>query len=858
MSEKYKIRRTWPEAVFSGSLIQQNHGESLDHGYYEWDLEGERPECEFQKLENKYGFYTLHITDGVIPIKENVPEKPRLRLKVKNTNPAELKRVKTDLKRVYDVQEITVNPIASGTGESNDRNFEIGDVTSTNYQTDLIADYVKRNFAVDDRLLSKIQKINQNLNQELDEKDLAKSIRWKPLEFKFSNMFSYGENNVIDFSKMGGIMGIFAENATGKSSLFGALCYCLFAKSPRTYKAQNVLNTNKDSFRCALKFKVGDQKYIIDRNAEKKTTGRVKESVDFYEVLTNGEKKSLNARSKRKTDQKIRRYVGEYDEFILTTLSVQDNNTVFIDKSQSERKDVLAQFIGIDVFDELYKLAKSKSRDLKGIIKEFENKDLSSKAAEAERSYKEYKGRYQDLKEEKKTLNEEKSEKMDEILQLNKKLKNVPEEDLDVNHLKEKRKKVTREIDDKQEDYEHKKIKRKEKQQAKIGLESLVKKVDRDELKEKYETYKEKEGALRDVKNEISLVENNLDKNKSSYDHLKNHSEFDPECEYCVERNKRDAEKLEDLEEKIKKDEEKLESLKEKKSSLEAFFEDNDTKKKWSKYQDIKERLEEHESYISQKEYEISKIENDLQSLESELEEINENIELYHEIKDKLEHNEDVQEEIQIMENEVSQLENQINELDSEMKSVHGNIKVQESRKETINEKIERFQEISERYEAYDCYLSAVKRDGIPYELIEKSLPEIEEEINNILSQIVNFSIMFETDGKNINGWMVSGEDSIVPLNNASGMEGFVSSLAIRVALTNISNLPRSNFLAIDEGFGVLDAEKRNSLMTVFDYFKTSFSFVLFVTHLDSLRDIADDILEVRKEGEFSSVKYDL
>jgi len=210
------------------------------------------------------------------------------------------------------------------------------------------------------------------------------------------------------------------------------------------------------------------------------------------------------------------------------------------------------------------------------------------------------------------------------------------------------------------------------------------------------------------------------------------------------------------------------------------------------------------------------------------------------------------------MENEVSQLENQINELDSEMKSVHGNIKVQESRKETINEKIERFQEISERYEAYDCYLSAVKRDGIPYELIEKSLPEIEEEINNILSQIVNFSIMFETDGKNINGWMVSGEDSIVPLNNASGMEGFVSSLAIRVALTNISNLPRSNFLAIDEGFGVLDAEKRNSLMTVFDYFKTSFSFVLFVTHLDSLRDVADDILEVRKEGEFSSVNYDL
>lgn len=857
MSKKYKIQRTWPEAVFSGSLIQQNHGESLDHGYYEWDLTGDRPECEFEILNNEYGFYTLHINDGVIPIRENVPEKPRLRLKVKNTNPAELKRVKTDLKRVYDVQEITVNRLASSTKDSGDRNFELGDVTSTNYQTDLIADYVKRNFAVDDRLLSKIQTINQKLNQELDEKDLAKSLRWEPLEFRFSNMFSYGEDNVIDFSKMGGIMGIFAENATGKSSLFGALCYCLYAKSPRTYKSQNVLNTSKESFRCALKFKVGDQKYIIDRSAEKKTAGRVAESVDFYEIQDNGEKKSLNAKSKRKTDQKIRRYVGEYDEFILTTLSVQDNNTVFIDKSQSERKDVLAQFIGIDVFDELYKLAKDKSRDLKGIIKEFENEDLSSKAAKAERSYKEYKARYQELKEEKKTLSEEKSEKMDEILQLNKKLKDVPEENLDLEHLKEKKKEVTQKIDEKQEDYEYKKIKRKEKQQAKVGLESLVNKVDESELKQKFETYKEKQNALRDVESEISLVENNLDKNKSSYDHLKNHSEFDPDCEYCVERNKRDAEKLGDLEEKIKGDEEGLESLKEKRGDLKDFFENNDTEKKWNKYQDIKERLEEHESYISQKEYEISKIENALQGLESRLEEINEDIELYHEIKDRLKHNEDVQEEIQEMENKVSHLENEIDELDSEMKNVHGDIKVQESRKETINEKIERFQEISERYEAYDCYLSAVKRDGIPYELIEKSLPEIEEEINNILSQIVNFSIVFETDGKNINGWMVSGEDNIVPLNNASGMEGFVSSLAIRVALTNISNLPRSNFLAIDEGFGVLDAEKRNSLRMVFDYFKTSFSFVLFVTHLDSLRDIADDILEVRKKDEFSSVKYD-
>ena len=40
------------------------------------------------------------------------------------------------------------------------------------------------------------------------------------------------------------------------------------------------------------------------------------------------------------------------------------------------------------------------------------------------------------------------------------------------------------------------------------------------------------------------------------------------------------------------------------------------------------------------------------------------------------------------------------------------------------------------------------------------------------------------------------------PLELSSGMERFISSLAIRVGLMNVSNLPRTNFLAIDEGWG--------------------------------------------------------
>ena len=44
----------------------------------------------------------------------------------------------------------------------------------------------------------------------------------------------------------------------------------------------------------------------------------------------------------------------------------------------------------------------------------------------------------------------------------------------------------------------------------------------------------------------------------------------------------------------------------------------------------------------------------------------------------------------------------------------------------------------------------AIRRDGIPYEIIAETLPYLEEEINNTLSQMVEYEIEFDVDGKNI------------------------------------------------------------------------------------------------------------
>lgn len=59
--------------VYSGSLFQNNYGESVDgHGFVFWDVES--LEYEFVEIENRYGFYSLEVSsvDDVEANKEKV------------------------------------------------------------------------------------------------------------------------------------------------------------------------------------------------------------------------------------------------------------------------------------------------------------------------------------------------------------------------------------------------------------------------------------------------------------------------------------------------------------------------------------------------------------------------------------------------------------------------------------------------------------------------------------------------------------------------------------------------------------------------------------------------------------------
>ena len=227
----------------------------------------------------------------------------------------------------------------------------------------------------------------------------------------------------------------------------------------------------------------------------------------------------------------------------------------------------------------------------------------------------------------------------------------------------------------------------------------------------------------------------------------------------------------------------------------------------------------------------------------------------YYKNEKQIKKNKEIRDEIVDVRTDLDKVKQIIKNNNTDILSLNGKISALQNQKETIEDRINEVTQLEETHNLFEYYLNSLGRDGVSYELIQKALPMIEGEINNILGQIVDFGMQLEMDGKSINAFIVY-DDQKWGLEMCSGMERFISGLAIRIALINVCNLPRPNFLVIDEGFGTLDNENLQSLYMLFAYLKTQFEFVMIISHIDSMRDAVDTIVEIKKVNGFSNVKY--
>lgn len=861
--QEYNEKNGKPIIAYPSSLIQQNHGEMLEgHGYLLWDIEN-RTFKEFD-LHNDYGYLTIDIHKGKIPqwvydeIDTKLPKYPRLRLRFNETDATTTKECITEVNRLFKTTEVTVSRLDTMAQLRSNHNLNkniVGNTKDETFQNQLIRDYLDRRFLLDETTLDDIVEINKLTALKVDKSEETENILWIPKKLEFSNMFSYGEGNTVEFDNAKGIVGIFAPNASGKSSLFDILSFCIFDRTSRTSSSKNIMNNQSDKFYCKFEFEVDGIPYFIERigKANKQQTA-VKVDVNFWREV-DGIIEPLNGEQRRDTNKIIEKYLGKFDDFILTTLSLQGNNALFIDKSQSERKEVLSQLLGVDIFDKLYQIGSEDNKETSTLIRKFKQDDFPTKLVEIETNLVVYDDKLDLLKNEVEALRGELSSLNETANDIKSKMLDTGSFDYRIDDLEKDEKLLNAEIQSIDEtilDLNNRYSKLLELEDALVGL---LSQYDEDEITESIGELMNKSDRLRDIKNTIDKLGIKKASLVDKLQHLESHK-YNPNCEICLENSDSIIKSKEDIDKQLIKLENEISDCKILKGELEARIEELiPYKTKENEYKDLNSKYNKVDKDIYNIKSQISEAEKKKITAITNLEKTKNLIEEYYKNEEQIKINQTLKNQLRITSTEIKTVSSNIEIKNKEMMDVFKKHTTLESQKETIESRIKEVKELEEKNKLYEYYLNALGKDGVSLELIEKAIPMLEGEINNILSQIVEFGMELELDGKNINANLVYGEQKW-SLELCSGMERFISGLAIRIALINVSNLPRPNFLVIDEGFGTLDNENLTSLYMLFSYLKTQFDFVMIISHIDSMRDVVDALMEIKKEEGFSKVKF--
>ena len=846
------------KVTYAGSLVQQNFGETVDkHGFIVWDLDS----FDYEEIDiiNDYGYYTLDIDSGVVPIVNDMPKKPKLRVRLSNTDTVDTKKVITEIKMRYGVEDFTIIRTDSvGKRKTGNRlnKLDFEDARNVNHQNTYIREYIERMMPFTTSSdLDELESINRDINSRIVQEEIHRNIHWKPIKFTFSNMFSYGENNKIDFTKVGGLIGFFGPNAAGKSSVWDSISFCLFDRCSRAFKATHIMNNRKSEFECELHFQVNGIDFYIKRTARTINKGKnVKVDVQFWKE-EDGVVTSLNGTERRDTNNAIEQYVGKYEDFVLTALSLQGNNSIFIDKSQSERKDLLAQFMGLNIFDKLYETASDDIKEVAILIKNFKKTDFTTELAEKALEKQIKKSELRALEKQLSNKTFDVKDISDNILALAKLL--VPVDvNLDLEKLEKSSIDIKTNISYVESEEKAKKIKLNEYTDSILEISKSIEDAKIingqpiETVKKEWDILK---AQINNTKHRIELLEQSITANRKKLSHLAEH-EYDPNCEFCInnvfvkdaiETRKRVEEQLSEMEE--------LKTLFEELSSRAKLISNIDAQ--WDTLVNLKSNYQKLVVIKEKTIVELNRFETQTQLYNNQMEQVTENIKKYHDNEDTIKRNKDIELITTTLTGTKSEIESEIKIINKEIAKLNGHISSLDSFVEGIKYKMDEVKALEEKNRLYTYYLDAVKRDGVPYELISKAMPVIENEINNILAQVVDFSIVMDIDGKSINAKIVY-EDQEWPLEMCSGMEKFVSGLAIRVALINICNLPKANFLVIDEGFGTMDANNLSSLFMMMQYLKTQFDFIWMISHLEQMRDVVDGLIEIKKINGFSKIDY--
>ena len=840
---------------YAGSTVQQNHGETNDKGILIWDIKSKDDwEIEPVVLQNPKPFFTIPLTlRGRMPKKIDVPMNARLRLVSTNNLPLNvMKRAMDIAKHRFKPESISFLNRASGERgnvEEITDGLRSENLRDPKIQEELISEYLKDHQVPSDTL-EKVYELNRTYNKIIEEKEeVSRNVNWKLTKFEFDNLFNYGEDNVVNFGSLGGIVGIFGKNFSGKSSIIDAALYTLFnTTSKNERKNLNVINQNREIGKGTLTIECNNKIYTIERESEKyvkrlkgEETMEAKTDLNFevYDPVTE-ETTSLNGTTRNQTDANIRKHFGTIDDFMVSSLASQHGALAFIDEGSTRRKEIIAKFLDLEIFEKKFRMAKENSVEAKVLIKKHEDRSYDEEIEETRELL--------SRQIEKSETNQSNCTKLKAKIEATKtalmlvdeQISAIPAELIDIRNVREQQKSKSRMLVSLATTISEQNSLVRLKQVKLDTLNEIIDSVD-------IGSFIEDKTKIDTLTKKITSLNRNIAESNKKIKMLENH-EYDPDCRFCSENTfVKDAHKAAAYRE------ENIVVLEDKKTQLSSLKPEH-VKNSITRYESVTSELVVVEKELSELKLFREKNKNSQAKIELDLKDITNMIKEYDENKDAIENLEELMTARTNFSNQVTIMVGNLDACESDTLEVVKMLGSCEQKIETLEEQKKEHIDLQNSYAAYDLFMQAMHPNGIAYDVIKKKIPVINEEIAKVLANIVDFEIFFESSGNKFDIFIKHPLYNERPIEMASGAEKTMAAMAIRLSLLSVSSLPKGDLFILDEPGTALDEENMEGFIRILELIKVYFKNVLLISHLDSLKDCVDMQIVIEKKNGYARV----
>lgn len=178
-----------------------------------------------------------------------------------------------------------------------------------------------------------------------------------PLRLELRNFLPYREPAPLDFTGLH-VACLAGDNGAGKSALLDAMTWALWGKA-RSNSADDLIHQGATEMRVALTFGLGGQTYQVIRQRK---AGKAGQSLLELQTLAGGKWRGLAEDTISKTQKKISRLLRlDHETFVNSAFLMQGRADEFTLKTPAERKQVLADILGLEQWEKYEERAKERA-----------------------------------------------------------------------------------------------------------------------------------------------------------------------------------------------------------------------------------------------------------------------------------------------------------------------------------------------------------------------------------------------------------------------------------------------------------------------------------------------------------------